>query len=794
MISWLFGLRDYGPVNYFDWYLRSGWPVVALLVAIALVVAYAFYTYRRDNQIKWALRLTLAVIRGVAYTLVVVLLFEPVLTLEAEERIRRSVLVLVDTSQSMSIKDARKTQADLEEAALAMGKAPLDQKEISLSEQDRRELAEVARLDMAKSILGNDRLEPLTKLRQNYDLRYFTFSDQISPRTGHEGLAGDSIQQLVADGKATHLGSAIDSALHHFNGQLLSGIIVLTDGGSNGGKEPLTVAADLKVKGIPVYPIGLGLPAPPDVRLKGLIVPETVFVKDQAPVRVQVQETGFDNQPAELVMSLDGKVLDRKTITLTRQPQFVELTFPAEKPAESARLQLSVTPMPNEVNIENNTVTRTVRVIDEKIKVLYVEGKPRWEYRYLRRVLLRDHRLDVKFLMTEGDKDLAKYSDEYVTEFPEEKDKAFHFDLVILGDVPAKFFTDKQTARIVELVQKQGGSLIMLAGHRYAPSDYVGTPIGNMLPVKISAGQWEDLPESVCPAVTADGIKSPLMMLESTEDASRQLWDVVKPMFQIAPLDGPKPGATVLATLADPARAKNEYPLVAWQRFGSGKVMYVGSDQFWRLRFKVGDKYHAKFWAQSIQFLTLSRLLGQNKRVYLESDRLEYTNLDRVQISASVMNEAYDPATAETYIVTLQPIETKEGAAPARPIEVRLTRSVPGFYQGFATVNQAGRYRLQAPPLDQPGANSVEFNVTASNLELAEPAMQEDLLRRLGELSGGKYLRVRDLNELGKAFDAQPKTTPTHHELLMLEAPIILIVLVLLLGVEWMLRRKFDLL
>ena len=789
MISRLLGLRQDGSISYFDWYLRHPWPALVLLGLILAAVLYAFYLYRKEATLTLWRRISLATLRSVLYAIIIVALFEPMLAVEMEVKIRRNLLVLVDTSQSMAIQDVRKSQNDIEQAAQALGKAPYNQAVVSLSESDRQAAATVDRLSLAKAILTNQQLDLLKKLSKDYKLRFFTFGDKLKPLPSEDESLPPGLQTATASAGETRLGSAIEEAVR--SSQSIAGVIALTDGASNGGADPLDVATRLKEQNVPVYPVGLGLADSPDVRVKGLVVQDTVFVKDSVPVRAQVSAIGYTNQTAELTLSVDGKVVDRKTVTLNKDPQYYELYFTPEKKAAASKIEMAIAPLPNEVNTENNSVSRAVRVIDDKIKVLYVEGKPRWEYRYLRRVLMRDHRLEVKFLMTEGDKDLAKYSDEYIAEFPQEKDKAFQFDLVILGDVPARYFTPAQMARMEELVKDRGGSLLMLAGSRFAPTSYTGTPIADMLPVKFKNESWETVDDATYPLITPEGFRSSIMALEPTDAATQEKWTVVKPIYQVPPLDGAKPGATILAKLSDSIHSRQNYPLIAWHRYRSGKVLFVGTDQLWRLRYKVGDQYHSRFWGQTIQFLTLSRLLGQNKRIYMEIDKPDYLVGEQVQINSNVLTEAYDPAIAETYTVQIQ---RTDGAETSEPISLKAAKSVPGLYQGFFKPDKPGHYRLSVLQADQADANVVEFDVKTSTLELLEPAMQVDALRKLADLSGGKYFSLANLPELSETFDTRQNTMTVRDEKELWNLPVVLGALLLLMGLEWFFRRKFDLL
>jgi hypothetical protein len=790
MLERLLGLNEVGPITYFELLLRSPWPRLVILALVLVAVAYAVLLYRRETAVSFRRRVILGACRAAVLSLVVLMLFEPILGLEMAVKVRRTLLVLVDTSESMSTRDPRRSEDELKDAALALGKIALEDVAKPLAEAARVEASAASRLDLAKGLVARPTGNMFDRLSEGYTIRYFGFGERLEPTEGKGEAAPEVLRAAQATGKATRLGSAVQEAVDRNTGQPIAGVIVLTDGISNDGLEPLAVAGRLGERNVPIYAVGFGVPQPPDVCLKNLIVPDTVFHKDKVPVRMQITSPGYANRTANLTVTLDGQPIAAKAINLNGGTQFEELVFIPESKSGTARLEAAVSAQPGEIAEANNRAARTIRVLNEKIKVLYVEGKPRWEYRYLRQVLLRDHRLDVKFLLTEGDRDQATASEQYLTDFPEDAAKAFHFDLVILGDVPASYFSRAQLARIEELVQRHGGSLLMLAGSRYAPVSYIGTPIASVLPVRLRAEGWQAVDEAVTPLVAEGAGESAIMTLELPAARNQELWSLVHPLYKLPILEGAKPGATVLATISRGASRSDLYPLIAWQRYGSGKTLFVGTDQLWRLRFKQGDKYHARFWGQAIQFLTLSRLLGENKQIQIETDRQDYRTGQRVQVSANVLDETYAPVKAPAFPLM---VDRAEPARHSSPLRLEPVPNMPGLFQGYFTPDQAGRYTVRAPGADPATATTAEFAVVAAPLEQLERAMQEDLLRRMAAATGGRYFAIRQVPELEKIVAGEQHTDIIRRERELWDLPILFIALLGLLGLEWLLRRQYDL-
>jgi hypothetical protein len=790
VIEKLLGLNEVGPLTYFEFLLRSHWPRLLILALVALAVAYGLYLYRKERSLTSGRRWVLGLFRATVLALVVVILFEPILGLEMTVKLRRTLLVLMDTSESMSVRDPRQTEDELKEAALALDKIKAEDFAAPLPETARAAAVAATRLDLAKGVLNHPTLKLMDRLAENYTLRYFGFGEHLEPTQGKGEAAPEVLLSAQAAAKATRLGSALQEAVDRSAGQPIAGVLVLTDGISNDGLEPLPIAQRLGERNIPLYPVGLGLASAPDVTVRRLIAPDVVFHKDKVPLRVQIASNGYGKRTANLTVTLDGQDVAGKTLNLSGKTQFEEILFIPEAKSGQATLEVSITPMPGETNTANNKASKTLRIISEKIKVLYVEGKPRWEYRYLRQVLLRDPRLDVKFLLTEGDRDQALSSDRYLTDFPEDAAKAFYFDLVILGDVPASYFSQAQLTRLEELVQKHGGSFLMLAGQQHAPLTYIGTPIASMLPVRVRAEGYQTVDDALCPLVAEGAIDSAIMTLDVPRERNQDLWARIHPMFKLPMLDGPKPGASVLATVSRGLGRGEAYPLIAWQRYGSGKVLFVGTDQLWRLRFKTGDKYHARFWGQAIQFLTLSRLLGESKRIQVETDRPDYLTGQRVAVSVNVLDETYEPVKAPSYSLYL------ERTAPTKQstlIRLEPVLHIPGLYQGFLTPDQPGRYEIRAPGGDPTLANTAEFNVKAADLESIERAMQEELLRNMADASGGRYFTARDLPKLVETVAGEERTNVIRRERELWDLPIVFLAFLALIGTEWLLRRRYDL-
>jgi hypothetical protein len=330
----LLGLDEVGAVTYFELLLRSPWPRLVVLALILVAIAYAIFLYRRETSLPRRGRVVLGVCRAAVLGLLVLALFEPILGLEMTVKQRRTLLVLLDTSESMTTRDPRRTEDELKDAALALGSVPFANAAKPLPESARVDAAGASRIELAKGLLARPTANLFERLGENYTVRYFGFGERLEPTEGKGESAPEALRAAQAAAKVTRLGTALQEAVDRNTGQPIAGVIVLTDGISNDGLEPLAVAQRLGERSIPIYPIGLGLPQPPDVRLQHLIVPDTVFHKDRVPVRVEIVSSGYANRTANLSVSIDGQQVAAKAVNLTGAAQFEELQFiPRRSPA-----------------------------------------------------------------------------------------------------------------------------------------------------------------------------------------------------------------------------------------------------------------------------------------------------------------------------------------------------------------------------------------------------------------------------------------------------------------------------
>jgi len=779
--------------------LTIGWshgPVIALTLII-LAVIFSVYLYRSERQLPKSRRIIMTVCQGLALLVLIIIFMGPFAKITKSNSYKRNMLVLIDTSSSMATKDQRNANS-IEEAARALGVIkstdPFDPGEAN---EIQKEIGNPSRIKLATATL--EKTNVISDLKDKFNVNIFTFDSQLKPIKQDEkvGEAEETETQSIsldlnAQGESTEIGSAINEAVGKFAGREVAGVMVLSDFISIKGKDPVESARSLSTQGIPIYTVSLGLPSPPDIHVRKIIGPDVVFKGDRVPLRVQIESKGYNERTVNITLKIDGNEQPSQQVKLKDGIQFAELIFVPEQESGTVELEVSAAAFNDETTDKNNSASHSVRILDEKIKVLYVEGIPRWEFRYLRWVLLRDPRLDVRFLMTQGDPALAGSSPSHIGALPQNKEELFKYDLIILGDVPAGYFNTEQLELIDELVKERGGSLMMLAGPVAAPTSYKDTAIADILPIKIGAGSWNPVPNGTYPVVTSAGRLSQSTSLSLSDDTTDRIWQKVNRMHQLPPVDGAKAGATVLLTHSGSPDGFDQYPLVAWQRYGTGKSLFVGTEDLWRMRLEVGDRYHARFWGQTIQFLTLSRLLGQNKQITIETDRASFSEGDTVQIYANVLTESFEPVTdIEEYTVLIEPKGSPDSSSE---IQLSPVPGTDGLFSGAHVAGKDGAYVLKAEPSDESRANSPEFEVATINPEDRETGARPDIAKEIAEISGGKELNQIAISGFKDNFNSEK---PRDNEVQIIEElwdkEILFILVLLFAGTEWFFRRRENL-
>ncbi|HZT81213.1 MAG TPA: VWA domain-containing protein, partial [Gemmataceae bacterium] len=596
-----------------EWpYLLGGAETGFWLTGLVAVVGTALVVlvYRQEGRAAagTAFRLVLVGLR-VALLLLMLCFILPQFTFWFERQGWPDVVILIDDSLSMTTVDNYQ-EDNIRAAADALAK------DADLTQRDR--------LSLAKALVtrpGNDWLTALlTKRRAKVHVYHCsTRAARIADvsETSHLQGAIEAVRKLSAEPEndSSQLGTAVRQVINDFRGSSLAAVVMLTDGVTTDGEDLGKVSKYASQMGVPLFFVGLGdAREPKDLYLHDLQSEESVYVNDNIVFTVRLTGHGFPD--LSTVVELREKGKDK---LLTSQPVKVDPSGKPEKvrlnyrPTEEGEkvFELRVPVQEGEANVENNVVERAVHVRKTKlIKILYVEGEPRWEFRYVKTLLERENQrvegnksFDLKVLLLDADPDWPREDKSAITEFPP-KNELQQFDVVVLGDFDPHRWGGKMNENlqnIADFVKERGGGLLVVAGSRYAPHVYKGTPLQDILPIDLLTDRQPPEPaggltESYRPELTPVGRMHPIFSFNSRDEKDRdEIWNGLKEMYWWSEGYEAKRAAEVLAVhprlrragAKGPAgRVKDAgldgHPLVVQQFAGSGRSLFFGIDETWR--------------------------------------------------------------------------------------------------------------------------------------------------------------------------------------------------------------------
>lgn len=791
------------------------WPGIVTILALAGLVWLFWYLYRTERAPRATRRYrqVLGSLRCAAALVLLFMLFRPLLVVEKVEEGESYVLLLVDDSLSMSIKDRyedeqqRRRLMRLADLTMAAGEGSGVPAGVSA-------LGTRSRAELVGRILDNRELSLLEKLGEQNKLRAYTFSDVLKPVLGlgpgaaeGEGPVGeDSAESTSAEaepeihlfpgitpsGLTTRLGDAIAKAANELRGQLVAGMVVLSDGQSNSGRAPEESVEDSAVRRVPPFPVltvGVGsTQAPKDLEVLQVLANEAVFVNDEAVFSVLLRNQGFEDEEVTVQLRQDGQ--------LVRE-------MPARVPPDGSSHELKVSYVPRvigkfsfEVRIpgrdreavtDNNAQTNVMRVADDKVRVLYVADQPSWEYRYLKNALIRDHSVDASCILQSADPEFIQEGNRPIQRFPANREELFQFDVVIFTDADFSRFDETQREALVSFVEDLGGGILFAAGPTHRLQSIHGTGLERLLPIIASS----DGPASSGPAteafkleLTPEGRQHPVMRMAGDPVANTERWGAMPGLYWYLAVRGPKPGALVLARHPYERGDFGNHPVVAAQIYGGGRTLFLAATSTWRWRHLVGDTYFYRFWGQSIRFLSAGRLLGQDKRLHITTDRSVYQLGGEVMVTARLLDELYRPVElAELKAVA----RDDSGSEAALSLEHVARRA--GVYRGLFRPSASGRFEVGID--DAAGASGVSrsFVVKAPSLEFEHPEMNVSLMRRLAQISGGEYFPLERIEELPGRLSQIRERVVTEVPDELWDSPLLLLLFAALVILEWSLRK-----
>jgi len=759
----------FGCPDWLEPWLPGSWaawvPVFVLLAALAACVWFIIHFHRRikAHLDRRSLYLLLA-LRILAVAILLLFVFRPEISYLKRSREKPYLSILVDVSRSMSVRD----HPDMP-----------------------------GRLAQVKSVLRH----PPSAVRGLFDIfepRLFAFD--TSPRE----VPMRQVGSFEAEGEGTFLMKSLQESSSGVETSRMGGILLFTDGADNSSGRP---EEDLRNFDTPVYTVGVGTVMDQrsdirDVRLTDIESPKVVTVNQTAQVHAYVDAFGFQDRVATLRILKEGEELAQSRAVLDGEPgpQKVTLTI---SPNEVGRFRYTaeIVPQPGEQIEENNQRPFRWEVKDAPIKILYVEGKPRPEFKFLKRTLDRHESTEVLSLVKVSVGNFLQQGHlegiEELLGFPQDKGTLGKFDVIIFGSIHREHFSSLQLENLREVIS-DGAGFLMLGGYEsFGSGGYGGTPVEDLLPVRLGGEEVGQVKEKFVPILTRQGRAHPVFA--GTEEFFPS--EGTKPEQGLPPLLGcnrtlgAKPGAEVLAVQPKGGSDTEPSVVAVAHSFGAGRSMAFAADSTWQwflqLRGLGQDSPYVRFWVQACRWLAGRRAeegAGQaGLTAYFEEELIDagadailraqaHDHQGLLTPLAHVSAKVESPA-KETFLVRLPFLPSSRGV-----YECSFRPPIPGKYQ--ATVSAL----MDGEPLGDPV--SLGLTVNLPRRELEDLSLNEGLLRRIATVTGGRYTPLSRLSELAESLQSSERTRMAYRHYALWNAPGLFICFVVLQTMEWILRKR----
>ena len=820
------------------------------LGAVGLTLAVIVLLLRYERQLvsrtvgNWLLGLRIAVLAVVLMTLL-----QPVLSWTLDEKRTGKILVGIDLSESMASTDVHAMRAeklrwarglgmignatidarlDRWQQAFEAGREPEwvapdevvdDARRTALAQSRRDQLLaifdqidQLPRKEIARRLLTTVPRPLLDDLKNLARIELFVFAGKT------EAVEPGQLEKVVAAPSSSLLTGTSDLAQalqagSSGSGEVVMGLILLTEGRDHSGKPLAPLAASLKAADIPVYPVMLGSTfRPKDISIASLEHPQTVYKGDHPQLKVILNTVGFEGKTLEieLVPENDPDATPiRKSVEVSGPSVNVEFDLDATETGRKAYV-VRTPVLEGETRDDNNKRTFALTVIDDRAKVLLLEGDARWEFRYLDAALSRDERVEFQRVLFQQPflgvlpepffpQDLQLPAD------PADLSKSpfTNLDLIILGDVPP-FHLEKVLPWLQDYVSN-GGTLVIVGGKRWMPQGYQSPildqllPLTNVRPLNMNDRSGEAPPSrrGLPIQLTVDGEQQAMFQFSSDPIDNHAIWKSLPGQLWMF-LGEPKPAATVWATtvippeMADPLMADRKYGLIVHQHLGSGQVVWMGFDGTWRWRQRVGDAYHHRFWGQLARWAAANKVMAGNEFVRFGPERpdleLGQDAVLRARWVAQFL-QRFPGLKARADIF-------KTGDPPGKSFtSVQLTPIAgnPLLHQGKAVSLPAGEYRvtLAADNADL-GNKVVEATLYVHDRpsqELSELSANRDLLTQIADVSGGRLFLPDQLHELPRMFKTFDGNVSKYEETPLWDRWPWLVLLFVLMTTQWVVRK-----
>ena len=603
--------------------------------------------------------------------------------------------------------------------------------------------------------------------------------------------------QLEPAEEATDLNAGLSQVLDtHAN---LRGVVLLSDGDWNIGNSPVEAATRFRMRGIPVFAVGVGSKVPlPDLALVSMDAPTYAVVNKQLRIPFVVRNTLGQDRDVNVTLTqtykgnlrdnTDNKSTVSKLIRVPAMSQVQENMVWTPPATGDATLTMRISRDTQELIPENNALSVPISVRKEQLKVLVVESYPRWEYRYLRNALERDPGVELTCLLFHPKLPKVGGGRSYIKNFPPPNELS-RYDVVFLGDVgiEEKQLTVEQARDLRHLVSAQASGLVFMPGRTGMHASLISGPLADLYPVVLDATTPYGVGAATQGyfALTQLGQRSLLTRLGETEGINRQVWRTLPGFYWYAGVKRAKAGTETLAVHDDVATASGRVPLIVTKTYGAGKVLFMGTDSAWRWRQGVEDKYHYRFWSQVARWMAYRRQMaqGESMRLFYSPDRPDID--DTVLLNANVNDPLGAPMDRGSVVVQAISPSGKTQTIRLEPGE----GDAIGLFAGAFVPKESGNYQLVANSTETGASVQTDLSVQGLNREQQGRLARFEVLDEIAKITDGKLVPVSEVQSLLDDLAALPEPEPTVHRTRIWAHPLWTGLLILLLGVFWIARK-----
>lgn len=776
------------------------WPAAAFLALSAAILVWS-YRASPGGGLRWAcLALKVAGLAALALCLL-----EPLWFGQRPRSGANLFAVVADNSQGLQIKDPGETQTRGESL---------------------QKLVDPAQADW------------LATLGDTFELRRYIFDTRLQTTT--------DFHELVFDGRSTAIGAALHTLSDRFQGRPLAGVLLLTDGNATDLRDPLPDMSKLP----PVYPVVIGRRDPVrDISVQQVAVSQTAF--EDAPVSIQadVIATGFNGQPiAAKLVDRTGKVVQEQTLNGRGEGDNLAFRFqlkPEQKGLSFYQVRVAPRDVPapapgaapdalsGEATLANNARVLVVNRGEGPYRILYVAGRPNWEYKFLNRAVQEDKEVDLVGLIRvakrepkfdfrgrvgetsnplfrgfgeQAPEEVQRYDQpvlirlntkdeiELRNGFPRVPEDLYSYDAIILDDLEAEFFAPDQAQLLQKFVSERGGGFLMLGGmESFQEGKYQRTPIGDMLPVYLEQPHETPVPPGGLRLDLArEGWLQPWARLRDNETDEKARREAMPAFEVVNHVRGIKPGASVIATFHDVNGA--EFPGLVAQRFGRGRSTALLVGDMWRWG-QLNADTHAdmdKAWRQLMRWL----VADVPKRVELTVEPQTEDANNAVLLQVRVRDEKYQALDDAAVMIEVQPV-LFEGTAGAlgNPIKLQAepALSEPGLYQATYIPRLTGGYKATAVVTNTVGAEvgraDAGWSVDLAAEEFRSLTPNIPLLEAIARKTGGQVINAADLGSFVRKLPSFKAPVMETWSYPLWHTPLMFVFALMCLLAEWGLRR-----